>query len=139
MFKETLTYENYNGEKVTEDLYFNFTKAELLEMNFNAKGGLENYLNSIINARDVATLAGLFKELLLKSYGVKDPTGRKFVKTKEVREDFEYSIPFEILYTRYSTDSKAAANFVNGIMPADLRKAVEEEEKKAVANLTEVK
>lgn len=139
MFKETLTYENYNGEKVTEDLYFNLSKAELLEMNFNAKGGLENYLNSIINARDVATLASIFKELLLKSYGVKDPTGRKFIKTKEVREDFEYSIPFEILYTRYSTDSKAAANFVNGIMPADLRKAVEDEEKKAVANLTEVK
>ena len=139
MFKETLTYENYNGETVTEDLYFNLSKAELLEMNFQAKGGLEHYLESILNARDVPTLASIFKELLLKSYGIKDPTGRKFVKTKEVREDFEYSIPFEILYTRYSTDAKAAANFVNGIMPADLRKAVEEEEKKAVANLTDVK
>lgn len=126
MFKETLTYTNYNDEEVTEDLYFNLSKAELLEMNFEAKGGLENYLKSIINARDVQTLAKLFKELLLRSYGVKDPEGRKFIKSEDLRKDFECSIPYEILYTRYSTDAEAAAKFVNGIMPADLRKAVEE-------------
>ena len=126
MFKETLTYTNYNDEEVTEDLYFNLSKAELLEMNFEAKGGLENYLKSIINARDVQTLAKLFKELLLRSYGIKDPEGRKFIKSEDLRKDFECSIPYEILYTRYSTDAEAAAKFVNGIMPADLRKAVEE-------------
>ena len=126
MFKETLTYTNYNDEEVTEDVYFNLSKAELLEMNFEAKGGLEKYLQSIINARDVQTLAKLFKELLLRSYGVKDPEGRKFIKSEDLRKDFECSIPYEILYTRYSTNAEAAAKFVNGIMPADLRKAVEE-------------
>jgi hypothetical protein len=127
MFKETLTYTNYNDEEVTEDVYFNLSKAELLEMHFQAKGGLDNYIQSILNARDIPTLAKLFKELLLKSYGIKDPEGRKFIKSEEIRKDFECSIPFEILYTRYSTDAKAAANFINGIMPADLRKAIEDQ------------
>lgn len=132
MYKKTLTYEDFNGEKVTEDVYFNLSKAELLEMHYQSKGGLRNYLESIINARDTATLAALFKDLLLKSYGVKDPSGKKFIKNDSVREDFECSIPFDIMYTTLATDAKEAAAFVNGIIPKEL---VDEMEKQQVADL----
>ena len=40
---------------------------------------------------------------------------------------------YEILYMELATDSKAAAEFVNGILPEDLVKQVEEME---TANLT---
>lgn len=120
MYKKTLEYEDFNGEKVKEDLYFNLSKAELLEMNFRAKGGLKNYIEAIINARDQETLTDIFKTLLLKSYGIKSADGRKFMKNDKIREDFECSIPYDILFTTLATDAKEAANFVNGILPKEL-------------------
>lgn len=126
MYKKTLEYEDFNGDKVKEDLYFNLSKAELLEMNFRAKGGLKNYIEAIINARDTETLTDIFKTLLLKSYGVKSPDGRRFMKNEQIREEFECSIPYDILFTTLATDAKEAADFVNGILPKEL---VEEMEK----------
>ena len=32
MLKKTITYNDYNGVERTEDLYFNLSKAELMEM-----------------------------------------------------------------------------------------------------------
>jgi hypothetical protein len=129
MYKLTLTYNNYNDEEVTEDLYFNLSKAELLEMNFQAKGGLENYLRSIINARDTATLSKIFKELLLKSYGEKTPDGKHFMKNDTIRNEFECSVPFEELYTKFSTNAEAAAEFINNIIPKEIREKYAEMEK----------
>ena len=120
MLKKTITFEDYNGEKVTEDFYFHLTKAELLEMNFQASGGLENYARSIINTRDTATMIKIYKDLLLKSYGVKTPDGKHFMKTDQIRLEFECSPAYSILYTELLTDDKAAAEFFNGIIPKDL-------------------
>lgn len=120
MYKKTLEYEDFNGDKVKEDLYFNLSKAELLEMNFRAKGGLKNYIEAIINAHDQETLTDIFKSLLLKSYGVKSPDGRKFLKSDKIREEFECSIPYDILFTTLATNAKEAADFVNGILPKEL-------------------
>lgn len=120
MYKKTLEYEDFNGEKVKEDLYFNLSKAELMEMNFRSPGGLKNYIESIINANDLNTLTDIFKELLLKSYGVKSPDGRKFMKTQAIREEFECSIAYDIMFTTLASDAKEAAAFINGIIPKEL-------------------
>lgn len=120
MYKKTLEYDDFNGEKVKEDLYFNLSKAELMEMNFRSPGGLKNYIESIINANDLNTLTDIFKELLLKSYGVKSPDGRKFMKTQAIREEFECSIAYDIMFTTLASDAKEAAAFINGIIPKEL-------------------
>lgn len=120
MYKKTLEYEDFNGEKVKEDLYFNLSKAELMEMNFRAKGGLKNYIEAIINANDLNTLVDIFKELLLKSYGVKSPDGRRFMKTEEIKKEFECSIAYDIMFTTMATDAKEASDFINGIIPKEL-------------------
>ena len=120
MYKKTLTYTDFNGDTVTEDLYFNLSKAELIEMNFRAKGGLKNFIEAIINARDTNTLTDIFKNLLLKSYGIKSPDGKKFLKNATIREEFECSIPYDIMFTTLSSDAKEAAAFVNGILPKEL-------------------
>lgn len=120
MYKITKEYEDFNGDKVKEDLYFNLNKAELLEMNLRSKGGLKNYLEAIINAKDQNTLTDIFKSLILKSYGIKSPDGRTFLKNDKIREEFECSIPYDMLFTELITDAKAAAAFINGILPKEL-------------------
>jgi hypothetical protein len=129
MYKKTVEYEDFNGDKVVEDLYFNLSKAEIMELNFHLEGGLMNYAKSIINARDSEALADLFKELLLKSYGEKTPDGKHFMKSEQIRKEFECSIPYDILYVTLSTDDVQAAEFFNGIVPKDLREGYEKMEK----------
>lgn len=129
MHKITMTYEDFNGEQVTEDLYFNLTRAELLEMNFHAKGGLVNYIESIMNARDTEEIANFFKLILIKAYGEKSADGKHFMKTPEIERNFQCSVPYSELYVKLSTDADAASNFINSIIP----KGLMDEYKKAEA------
>ena len=128
MYKKTVEYEDFNGDKVKEDLYFNLSKAELLEMNFRSKGGLKNYIEAIINTNDQNALTDIFKSLLLKSFGIKSPDGRKFMKNAQIREEFECSIPYDIMFTTLSSDAKEAAAFVNGIIPKELAEEMDKVE-----------
>ena len=89
-------------------------------MNFHAKGGLVNYIESIMNARDIEEIANFFKYILIKSYGEKTPDGKHFMKTPEIEQNFQCSIPYSELYTKLSTDADAAASFINAVIPKDI-------------------
>lgn len=69
MLKKTVTYENFNGDTVTEDFYFNYTKAELSDKNFSVSGGLSHLLEEIMNTHDTTKQYSLFREIILSAYG----------------------------------------------------------------------
>ena len=117
MLKKTVTYTDYNGLERTEDFYFNLSKAELMEMQAGTPGGYGEMLQAIVDAKDLPVLIKLFKELILKSYGVKSPDGRRFIKSKELSDEFAQTEAFVKLYMEMVTDDKAAAAFANGIIP----------------------
>lgn len=123
MFKETVTYTDYNGNEREEDFFFNLTKAELSEMELTKDGGLSNYIQKIAKAQDTAALITFFKELLIKAYGEKSADGRRFIKTPEVVEAFTQTEAFSILFMKYAFDDEAAAKFINGITPKDISTA----------------
>ena len=52
MYKKTITYTDYDGNERTEDFFFNLTKAELMEMDFSERGGLEKMIKKIIETKD---------------------------------------------------------------------------------------
>ncbi len=117
MIMQTISYTDYNGNERKENFYFNLSKAELMEMEASKEGGLSNYIQSIIEAQDVTKLMGLFKELIVKSYGVKSPDGKRFIKNKEVVDEFIQSEAYSELYVMLATDDQKATAFVNGIIP----------------------
>lgn len=117
MYKKTITYTDYNGQDRTEDFYFNFSKAELMEIGLAHPEGYEAWIQGIINANDNETLLRIFKELILKAYGEKDPTGKRFIKSKELSEAFSQTEAYSELYMEMITDANAAAEFVNAITP----------------------
>lgn len=118
MLKKSITYTDYNGEKQTEDFYFNLSKAELIEMQTSVDGGLDGYLIKLVQRNKQPELMAFFKDLILKSYGEKSADGRRFIKSKQLSEEFSQTEAYSELFTKLTTDSTAAAEFVNGIMPA---------------------
>jgi hypothetical protein len=130
MFKKTINYEDFNGQPIKEDFYFNLTKAEIMEMQLEKTGGLTEYIQRIVDSKDVPQLVKLFKELILKSYGVKSDDGKRFIKTKEVVEAFTQTNAYSEFYMELATNADAASAFVNGIIPADLAEEVKKQEKK---------
>lgn len=128
MLKKSITYTDYNGEKQTDDCYFNLSKAELLEMEMSEKGGFENYLQTLITERDNKKIYGLFKELILMSYGQKSADGRTFIKKKMVdgqmirlRDEFEQTEAFtELMMELVSGGDEAMAKFINALIPKEI-------------------
>lgn len=122
MLKETITYTDYNGIERTEEFLFNLSEAELAEMEVSATGGYVEYVQRVVKAEDGKTLWGILKEFVLKSYGVKSPDGRRFMKTDEIRASFEETEAFSKLLMSMLKDSNKAAAFFNGVIPAHLAK-----------------
>lgn len=120
MHSEIVNYTDYNGVERKEEIFFNLTKAELLEMEMGIVGGFNAMVQRAIDAQDQPTLIATFKDLLLKSVGVKSADGRRFIKNDEVRADFKETEAYSILFMKYATDAEAASKFINGIVPKDL-------------------
>lgn len=120
MIKKEITYTDYNGVERTEDFYFNLSKAELMEMQLTKDGGFLEELKKIIAAKNMPELVKLFKEIILKAYGVKSPDGRRFIKSDELTQEFTQTEAYSILYVELSTNQEEASNFINGIIPSDL-------------------
>lgn len=129
MIQKTITYTDFDGNERTEDFYFHLTEQELTEWELSVDGGLSGVLTRIMKSKDDRKTMELFKEILIKSYGVKTPDGRGFIKNKEVLDNFKYTQAFSDLYMELATNDKAAAEFVNGILPKDLVKNAEKEMK----------
>lgn len=129
MLKKTISYEDYNGVKRTEDYYFNLSKAELTEMELGIDGGFSELLKKITATQDIPSIIKIFKEIILKSYGEKSADGKRFMKEDEegrpLANKFKQTEAYSILFMELSTDSEAAAKFINGIVPADLAKQLE--------------
>lgn len=120
MLKKTITYKDYNGAERTDDLYFNLSEAEIMEMEMSTTGGLTGKISRIIATQDQPSIIKLFKELILKSYGEKSPDGRRFIKSEELSIGFSQTEAYSKLFMELATDDKMAAEFVKGIVPGDI-------------------
>ena len=115
MLKKTMTYTDYNGEEITEDFYFNLNKAELIELELSATGGLEATIKRLMQEKNGKEIIAIFKELILKSYGIKTIDG-KFKKSPEISKDFSETAAYPELFMELASDADAAAAFVNGLV-----------------------
>ena len=127
MLKKTITYTDYNGNSRTEDFYFNLTKTELMKMEMGTNGGLSEMVKSIIAAQDQAALIQIFEDLILKAYGVKSLDGKRFEKSAQLSEAFAQTEAYDQLFMELATDADAGAQFINGIVPAEMAKELPKE------------
>lgn len=122
MLKKIITYkEPFSDEERTEDFYFHLSRAELVELELSHDGGLSESLQRIIAASDGKGIVAEFKNLILASYGVRSNDGKnRFIKNQELRDEFESTEAYSVLFMELATDAGAATEFVNGIIPQDM-------------------
>lgn len=121
MIKKSIKYTDYNGNARTLDAYFNLSKAEIMRMEMSTKGGMAERIQRIVEAQDAPAIIEIFEDLIQRSYGVKTVDGG-FVKRKEDLEAFMATDAYSELFMELATNADAAAEFVNGIVPADVSK-----------------
>lgn len=126
MIKKTITFKDFNDEEVSEDHYFHLSKAELIELEMSVDGGFSEWLKAIVAAEDGKTIMTEFKKIILSAYGVRSDDGRRFIKTQDLRDMFESSEAYSVLFVELVTDADAASAFVNGLVPADMAKEAAE-------------
>lgn len=117
MLKKNITYTDYDGLERTEEFRFNLTKAELVDMELTTAGTFSETMKRIIAEKDIIRIAKLFKELLLKSYGVKSDDGKRFIKSPELSEAFSQTEAYSDLYIELLSNPEEAAKFFAEVAP----------------------
>lgn len=117
MLSKKIDFVDFDGNEQSEVFHFNLTEAELAELEMSTVGGLQQKIKEIIEQNDAPAMLALWKNLLLKCYGVKSADGRRFVKTPELTTEFSQTQAYSILFMELSTSAEAAAAFVNAVVP----------------------
>ena len=117
MVKKTMTYVDFDENTRTEDFYFNLTKAEIQKMQWSINGGLDKFLEKIIAEQDQAKIYAYIEEFVQKSYGVKSIDGKYFEKPADALSRFMSTQAYSDLIVELTTNAKAAADFINGVIP----------------------
>lgn len=117
MLKRTFTYENFDGQEVSDDYYFNLTKAELMELELSAYGGLETMIKRLIEEKNSEQIVQLFKKIILMSVGEKSFDGKRFIKNEEIRNNFYQTEAYSILFCELVSDPDKANEFLRSIIP----------------------
>lgn len=137
MFKYTIKYTDYNGVEREEPYFFNLSKAELMEMELSTQAGVEEMIRVMIATKDNAKIVKLFKELILKSYGIKSEDGRRFIKTDDLRKDFEQSEAYSEFFMKLlANEDELQSKFINGVISGT--NVPNMDEKEAIAKLKEM-
>lgn len=131
MYVKKIKFEDFNGNTREQTFLFNLSESELTEMQYSRDGGMQEYIQRIVNANNQPELIKVFKTLILKSYGEKSDDGTSFVKYDPVRGElskyFEQTAAYNALFTELASDEKAASEFINGILPNKAKEAIAEQ------------
>lgn len=130
MYIKTIEYKDYMGNPRKEDFYFNLNEAEIMEMELSKEGGFDQWIKRIANAQNTPELIKLFKSLILMAYGERSLDGKSFLKKDPVTgrplsEQFEQTAAYSVLFMELSTNTEAATEFINQIIPENAAEAIE--------------
>lgn len=118
MYVKPITYTDFNGVTRSEKFYFNFTKAELIEMDATEVGGLSQKLNDMVDSKDTVEIFKRMKQIVLAAYGKKSADGRTFEKSAEISKQFEQSEAYSELIMEFISNASSFNDFLKGVMPS---------------------
>lgn len=135
MLKRDITYENFDGETVTETFYFNLMQTEIVKLQVEYDGGMREMLQRIIKSENMEAIIREFQKIVLLAYGQRSEDGKRFIKSAQLREEFSQTAAYDALFMELATDDGKAAEFIAGVIPKQL---LEQDQDKPTALPTNV-
>lgn len=132
MITKEVKYVDFKGNERTEEMCFNLTQVELVEMGMDLPDDIKNEVgedpSNITEETALKLIAKLgnkgimafLKTIILKAYGVVSEDGRRFEKSEEISKEFSETIAFDNLMIELLSDDEAAATFVNALIPSSV-------------------
>lgn len=117
MFKYDIAYTDYNGNSQTKELYFNISKAEMLQLQFSEKEGMDKKLQKIVDSNDPSLIMKTFMDIVDLAYGVKSEDGNRFIKSPEILKEFKETEAYSEFISKLLTEEGLSERFTNGIIP----------------------
>lgn len=117
MFKDTITYEDFDGNVREETVYFNLSRMEAIDLFVSHNNDYQGYLESIVESGDSKLIVDTFSDFIKKTYGVKSEDGTRFVKNDELTEAFVQSAVYDEIMMKLVTNEQYVIAFVDGVVP----------------------
>lgn len=127
MLKKLITFNDLDGKPVTEEWCFNLNKGDLAELAVGNE--LADRIREIANATetgnvDAKTIIPAFKGIIAMSVGKR--INNRFMRSPEITQEFMGSEAYSELIVELLSDANKAAEFVNGLMPQDMLRQIED-------------
>lgn len=116
MFKQELTYIDFNNETRTETFYFHLSSPEVIRIQAELGKPIDEYAQDLAVDKDLGKMLDFMEKLTLNAYGKKTSDGKSFHKSKELRAEFEYSPAYAELFEKLITNHDLARKFASGIV-----------------------
>lgn len=131
MQKLTVTYENFDGENVTEDLYFHLNIKELQEME-NWDPSLTERIAKLTKTEDGKEAFELMRDIIEAAYGERSEDGKRFVKNPEVLKNFTEGLAYDEVIIQFLDGTTDLGKFIEGLLPKKVFELAKKNSKKDV-------
>lgn len=131
MQKLTVTYENFDGDNVTEDLYFHLNIKELQEME-NWDPSLTERIAKLTKTEDGKDAFNLMRDIIEVAYGERASDGKRFLKSPEIRNMFTEGLAYDEVIIQFLDGTTDLGKFIEGLLPKKVFELAKKNSKKDV-------
>ena len=150
MLKKTVEYSDFLGNQRSKVLYFHLTQTDLQRMIMaesytdntrdeddpdRVRETLTKRIQGVADRGNGKELLELFDWLVQNSYGIIDEDGETFTKSEEIYQKWTMTASYDAFFTNLMNDTDAMTEFVNGIVPRDLKEKADPEFKRHAEEL----
>lgn len=131
MLKQTVMYEDFDGNPASEVLYFNLSRSELMELlpellpEVQRLQAMFEGVQRDLTTDEVQTLLNFVKRLVELSYGERSADGKRFHKSIGLFEDFKQTAVYDEFLMGLFEDPNKANAFMTGVLPKQLLEEVQ--------------
>lgn len=117
MYKKVFEYESFDGEQVTDVLYFNLTRTEMIRFMSEYPEGLDNYIAGLNKGTFDSETFAFFEKVIGRCYGIRSEDGKKFRKSPAILEEFKESAAYDAFIYYLITEEGAMDEFMANVFP----------------------